>query len=161
MKTSGFTLVETLLVVVIVGIMSVMGVSLINSQSIERQILNEAALLEAKINYICDLSILENRAHGIEWTQDATWVLKHQAGDWVLLDLNDTELKVSQQIILNGLVQTLAAEPEELPHLICQTDGSFNAFEVKWPVANENNRTLFYSLKSETPYQLVGQWFEK
>lgn len=160
MKTSGFTLIEILLVVVIIGIMSIMGINIISSQSNERQIMNDATMLEAKIKYICDLSILENRAHGIEWTENGLQVLKHQAGDWVVLDADDSGFEMDRQILLNGLVQTLEEEIEELPHVICQPDGSFNAFEVKWP-AGVNKTALYYSLRSETPYQLVGTWLEK
>jgi len=161
MKISGFTLIEILMVVVIIGIMSVAGVNIINSQSVERQIMNEAAMLEAKIKYICDLSILENRAHGIEWTENSLQILKYQAGDWVSVDKHGSKLTMERQIVLNGLVQALETEAEEIPHVICQTDGSLNAFEVKWPAKGVKQSISYYSLRSETPYQLVGAWLEK
>ena len=68
---------------------------------------------------------------------------------------------MDRMILLNGLEQILLPDPEELPHVICQTDGSFNPFEVKWPVFKGQKVESFYSLKSETPYQLTGAWVEK
>ncbi len=160
MKSAGFTLIELLLVVVIVGIMSYMGINIINSQSIERKIINEAAILEAQIKFICDASILENRAHGIEWIEGSIQLLKHQAGDWVPLAMEPPIFDTEQVVFLNGLQQVLETETEELPHVICQTDGSFNAFEVQWPIVGSSENKPHYSLKTESPYQLAGSWVE-
>ncbi len=80
---SGFTLLEILLVVVIIGIMTVVGTNIINSQSPERAIMETAAKFEAELKYLCDLSVLENRAHGIEWSEYGRHWLTYQSGDWV------------------------------------------------------------------------------
>ncbi|MCB1582351.1 MAG: hypothetical protein R3E90_03095 [Marinicella sp.] len=157
----GFTLLEILLVVLIIGIMTVVGANVINSQSPERNIMDAAAQFQTELQYMCDLSVLENRAHGLEWTDSGRFWLTHHAGDWVLTQNNqvaDPSL-FKQQILLDGLIQRLESEPEELPHIICQTDGSHNAFEVRWLLAEEADGG-YYALKSETPWQLSGAWVE-
>lgn len=160
--SKGFTLLEMLLVVLIVGIMTVVGANVINSQSPERNIMDAAARFEAELQYLCDLSVLENRAHGLEWTESGRYWLTHHSGDWLLSEQSPAEetLPFKQEILLDGLVQMLEPEVEELPHVVCQTDGSFNAFEVRWLLDDSADAT-YYALKSETPWQLSGAWIEQ
>jgi type II secretion system protein H len=159
----GFTLIEILLVVLIIGIITVLGANAINSQSPERAIMSSAAKVEAKLKYICDLSVLENRPHGIEWVESGHQILKYQSGDWVI---HETVVATGQtpfkpKVLLNGIEQILEPEVEEMPHVICQTDGSFNPFEIRWATTNENDDMPYYSLKSTSPWQLHGAWIEQ
>lgn len=125
--------------------------------------MDAAAKFEAELKYLCDLSVLENRAHGIEWSEFGRHWLTYQAGDWVLKEaVTSTEqLPFDQQVLLQGSVQMLAPEFEELPHVICQTDGSFNVFEVRWYMTETDQNKRYYSLQSETPWQLTGGWVEQ
>jgi len=158
----GFTLIEILLVVLSVGIMTVLGANAINSQSAERLVMSAAAKLEAELKYICDLAVLENRAHGIEWNESGHHILKYQAGDWVMYEnLKSTEqVPFKPQVLLNGIKQILEPEVEEMPHVICQTDGSFNAFELRWRTTIEQDDAPYYSLKSTSPWEVTGAWLE-
>jgi general secretion pathway protein H len=163
LNIQGFTLIEVLLVVVIIAIMSVVSVNVINSQSYERQVMSHAAEIEAELKYLCDKAVLENRAYGIEWTKESHNVLKYQLGDWVVQQspMNQREQKPQFQIqvLLNGLTQNLPQEAEELPHVICQSDGTMNPFELRWLSLEPNG--AYYSLKAETPWQVKGAWVEK
>ena len=162
-KTRGFTLLEVLLVVVIVAIMSVVSVNLINNQSYERQVMGHAAAIEAELKYLCDKAVFENRAYGIEWITDSHNVLKYQLGDWVVQPAKNNQYaqkpQFNLQVLLNGVVQVLPDEIEELPHVICQADGTMNPFELRWLSLEQTG--AHYSLKTETPWQLTGAWVEK
>lgn len=157
----GFTLIEILLVVLIIAIMTVIGANVINSQSPERNIMNAASQFESELQFMCDLSILENRAHGVEWTETGRRWMSFQAGDWVLKEnqMMAQDSTFQQQILLDGVVQILASDAEELPHVICQTDGSFNPFEVRWKLFDDD--TVFYAVQSETPWKIKGAWVEQ
>lgn len=161
-RFQGFTLLEILLVVLIIGIMTVVGANVISSQSPERSIMNAAAAFQAELTYMCDLSVLENRAHGVEWTESGRQWLSYQSGDWVIKEqpVNTGEtVPYLQQILLDGVEQILEPEVEELPHVICQSDGSFNPFELRWIPLNDEK--VYYSMKSVTPWQISGAWFER
>ena len=143
--------------------MSVVAVNLINSQSYERQVMNQAAEIEAELKYLCDKAVFANRAYGIEWTTDSHNVLKYQMGDWVVqqasTNQNEQNSQFYVQVLLNGLTQKLPKEAEELPHVICQSDGTMNPFELRWLPMEQNG--AYYSLKTETPWQVTGAWVEK
>ncbi len=158
-RPQGFTLLEILLVVLIVAIMASVGVNLINNQSIERQMMAHTEQLEANIKFLCEQSILENHAYGIEWTTNNYHVLRYQQQEWLLLDSSENTPLVSNlqhEIRINGLPQRLVEEAEKLPHVVCQADGSFNAFEFR-VFATESPNT-YYTLASESRWRLQGEW---
>lgn len=160
---TGFTLIEILLVVLIIAIMSYLGANAINSQSAERQIMNEAGLLEAEIKYICDLAVLENRAHGLEFSTTGVEVLQHNAGVWLSKGTQNQppQPHFKFRVLLSGKQQKLADEPEQMPHVICQSDGSLTPFELRWYVTeNTTNESIYFMLKTESPWLLDGAWIE-
>jgi general secretion pathway protein H len=166
-QASGFTLIEVLLVVVIIGITAFMGVNFINSQSVERHIMSSAARFQAGLTYLCDQAVLENRAYGIEFTTEMTAVLQHQNQQWVWLESQriDSELEqFSKAVLLNGLTVSLKAEPEQQPHVICQPDGSLSPFELRlWQAgqteqANQSDEP-YYVVRSDGPWRISGAWY--
>ena len=167
-QASGFTLLEVLLVVVIIGITALMGANLINSQSVERSIMSSAARFQAGMQYLCDQAVLENRAYGIEFTTELTAVLQHQNQQWVWLESQrvDSGLEqFSKALLLNGVTVNLKPEPEQQPHLICQPDGSLSPFELRLWQADQSARASqpegpYYVIRTEGPWRLSGAWHE-
>ncbi|MFC3194377.1 type II secretion system minor pseudopilin GspH [Marinicella sediminis] len=165
---SGFTLIEMLLVVVIIGITAYMGVNLINSQSAERNIMSAAARFQAGIEYVCDQAILENRAYGIEFTHDGQFVMQHQHNQWAWLEGQQLLTDLAQfphAIYINGRPISLKPDVEQQPHLICQSDGSLSPFELRVWIPAENpseNQTgnSYYKLKNDSPWIITGAWHE-
>ena len=164
---SAFTLLEILLVVLIIGIMTVAGANLINSQSIERIIVNHAKQFESDLTFICEKSVLENQSYGIEWLEQGYQVLRYQQPEWMRVE---TQVQgtltdgVQAEIRLDGYPQLIADEAENLPHIVCQSDGSFNGFEVRFFAAQDSNssgKQDHYALSSKTPWELVGAWHEE
>lgn len=162
-KTAGFTLLEILLVVLIIGIMTVAGANLINSQSIERVIMNQAKQFETNLHYICEKAVFENQAFGIEWQDSGYQVLRHQQASWLVVEQQATPLPdgINSALLIDGIPQILAAKAENLPHIICQSDGSFNAFELRLAVSiNPINEKTYYVLRSTSPWELSGGWHQ-
>ncbi len=167
----GFTLLEILLVVLIISIMTVVGSNLINSQSVERQVMNQAQKFSNDLTFICEKAVLENQAYGLELYKVGYQVLQHQQTDWVLVDSQISPViqdGIEMELIFGGLSENLAPEAatEDLrePHIICQTDGSFNVFELRFNVAAElsdaGNDSPSYAISTQTPWQLKGAWYQ-
>ncbi len=171
LTNKGFTLLEILLVVLIIGIMTAVGTNIINSQSFERVILSQAQQFSSDLKFICEKAVLENQAFGIELHVSGYQVLRYQRPNWVLIEqqnqLQDND-GVSIDLLLEGLSQKIQSETdieaEHLPHIICQSDGSFNAFELRFSAVDElidsPDMTTYYALKTQSPWQLNGAWYE-
>ncbi len=164
-RPQGFTLLEILLVVLIVAIMAGVGANLISNQSAERAIMSEAEQINANITYLCEKSVLENQAYGLEWTETGYHVLQFQRQEWLLSEAMTAEpnpADLTYELRIDGLPQTFKAEPEQLPHLVCQPDGSINAFELRIadPQTTADPRP-YYALSSATPWQIQGRWYHQ
>ncbi|GJM05905.1 MAG: hypothetical protein DHS20C09_19010 [marine bacterium B5-7] len=166
--TGGFTLIEILLVILIIGIMTAVGANLISSQSIERTILSRAQQFESDLKFICEKAVLENHAYGMEWTEKNYHVLRYQAQSWQLIDNQLNSIipeAIGIELLINGLAQNLKAEIENLPHVVCQSDGSFNAFELRFSDEELRNtpaaKKTYYALSSTSPWQLKGAWHQQ
>lgn len=169
----GFTLLEILLVVLIISIMTAVGANLINSQSLERVILNQAQQFNQDLTFVCEKAVFNNQAYGIEFYSNSYQVLRYHQAEWVLVESQAAPRfyeELTTDLLLDGMAQELTAEQasgqQTLPHIICQTDGSFNAFELRFSatstyVENNESDTIFYALETTSPWQLTGAWHEK
>lgn len=157
-QVTGFTLLEMLLVVLIIGILTATGANLLASQSIERQIMDQARTFEADLTYLCERAVLENQAFGIEWQNQGYQALRHQSPEWLPVPAKPQAWPagVKADIYLQGRAQLLAEDFEDLPHIVCQADGSFNAFELRL-AANEE---AHYFVRSRSPWELAGGWHQ-
>lgn len=169
----GFTLLEILLVVLIISIMSVLGVNIINSQSIERVILNQAQQFSADLTFVCEKAVLDNQAFGFEFNLEGYQVLRYQQPQWLLVESQAApqfNAGITVDLLLDGLSQDLdsvtTAKDEPLPHIICQSDGSFNAFELRFisseQLSNQatDPESAYYALSPESPWLITGAWHQ-
>lgn len=157
-RQQGFTLLEMLLVVVIIGIMSVLGVNLVNSQSIERVVLNQAQQVEASLKLLCEQSVFENQAQGLEVLTTGLQVLRYQQPIWQARDFQVPGAWESQvELYIDGLSQQLLPEATDEPHIICQTDGSFSQFTLHF-FADPATPEVYYVLETAGPWELTGGW---
>ena len=165
----GFTLLEILLVVLIISVMTAVGVNVINSQSTERLILNLSQQFADDLKFICEKAIMENQAFGIELHANGYQALRYQQPDWVA---GKASLRVNEHVVndllIGGLHQELSPEStledEFLPHIVCQADGSFNAFELRFSATEQLSKNsgskTYYALKTQSPWQLDGAWYQ-
>ena len=169
--SKGFTLLEILLVVLIVSIMTAVGANIINSQSIERVIQNQAQKFDVDLTFICEKAVLENQAFGIEFYTESYQVLRYQQPQWLSIESQSPSAmneEIAVELLLDGLTQEfeseLGADGEPLPHIICQSDGSFNAFELRFSatqaVGSGQDIQTYYALYTESPWQIKGAWYQ-
>ena len=168
----GFTLLEILLVVLIISIMTAVGANIINSQSIERVILNQAQQFSDDLTFICEKAVFENQALGIELLNNGYQVLRYQQPQWLILESQaspQVNAAISLELLLDGLSQQLQLETtpgdEPVPHIICQSDGSFHAFELRFSSTDTGNQAIeskpiYYALSSQSPWQIQGGWYQ-
>ncbi|MFV0543785.1 MAG: Tfp pilus assembly protein FimT/FimU [Marinicella pacifica] len=160
-KLSGFTLIEVLLVVIIIGIMTTVGVGLVNSQSGERTLQNKAQQWQQLLTYLCQQSVLNNRSYGIEFAQQTAGVFVYEDFRWRELPRWSEVLAVdtlSWEVSLDGHTQPLETELSALPHLVCYSDGRINPFRLKlWLTQLPASA---YELTSQSPFKISGHWHE-
>lgn len=158
-NNQGFTLLEILLVVVIVGIMTVAGVSVINSQSIERVIMNQAKAFEQNLNFLCEKAVFENQAIGIALSQLGYQAYRYQRQSWQNIEVDELpqfNSEIRMDLIIDGLTQRLSEEGEGLPQIVCQADGSVNAFELRFAALGDD--VNYFALNTSTPWVLDAEW---
>ena len=159
----GFTLLEILVSVVILSVLSFAGLNIINSNSPERVITQQAQRFISQIKYLCEKSIVENSLYGIEFMQGAYQVLKYNVDEqWI----NAPQIagmmtaSINQEIVLefkkDGLAQQLPKEFKQSPHMYCSNDGSLMPFELNFSYAEQS-----YSITSKDPWELSGEWLNQ
>lgn len=152
---------EVLLVIVIIGIMSAVGVGLVNSQSPERQLRQKAGQWQQMLTYLCQQAVLNNRAYGVELTSVAASVMVFEQPEWRVLSQWTQTLPTEQltwQLTLAGRPMPLSPEFEALPHLVCYSDGQINPFKLQLQLAQLPD--LYYEVRAETPWEITGGWHE-
>lgn len=160
-KQRGFTLIELLLVVIIIGIMASVGVGLIKSQSGERQLQQKAQQWQHMLTYLCQQAVLNNRAYGVELSQQSVQVMVFEQSQWRPLNQWSQALPTEDlrwQIDLDGRQMPLSAEITSLPHLVCYTDGQINPFRLQLQM--QQLPAVTYVLTAETPWEITGEWYE-
>ncbi len=104
--SKGFTLLEILLVVVIISIMTAVGANIINSQSIERVVLNQAQKFSNDLTFICEKAVLENQAFGLEFHTYGYQVLRYQQPEWLLIE-SQSAPQINENIVTDLLLDGL------------------------------------------------------
>lgn len=152
---------EVLLVIVIIGIMTTIGVGLVTSQSSERQLQQQGHQWQQMLTYLCQQAVLNNQAYGVELSQKATQVLVFEPPQWQPLTQLTEALpnqELSWLVQLDGRDMPLANDFEALPHIVCYSDGRINPFSLKLWLTQLPEVT--YEIASESPWQITGQWHE-
>lgn len=159
-KTAGFTLLEVLLVVVIIAIMAAVGVGLINSQSVSRQIKAQANQWQQGLNYLCEQAIFDNRTLGIELSQESNQVLTFTDQQWqpdVHLSALFTAPNMNLAVTVDGRELTVPQDNENLPHIVCYSDGHISDFSLV--LSMRGIADLSYELHTVSPWQITGRWY--
>ena len=159
--SQGFTLLEILLVVVIIGIMTTAGVNLVNSQSLERVIINQAKAFEQNLKFLCEKSVFENQAIGVELNQFGYQAYRYQRQIWQLIEkeaIPEFNNEIEFSLLLDGITQKITVEGDGLPQIVCQADGTFNGFELRFVAGGDGS---YYALTASTPWTLTAQWHDQ
>ncbi len=164
-SSHGFTLIEILVVVVIVSILTVMGVQMISSGSVERNLQQHGKILQASIEFSCDQAILQNIPYGLIVSQTAYGFSIFTNQNWQQAIYQENVLGKTLNdgsqfsLILEG--QTVVLEEEELgevPQIICDTTGEISPFVLTLSDATGQHH---YQLKTTDFWQIQGQWLDE
>lgn len=159
----GFTLIEILVVVVIVSILTVLGVQMVNSGSVERNLQQHGRILQARIEYACDQATLQNIPYGIKLYKNSYSFVEYANGQW--LDVSSENLLT--QDLSDGSLMTLKIDDSsvvlkddeiELPQIVCQATGELTPFEV---LISDATETHHYQIKTIDFWKLEGQWLDE
>ena len=159
----GFTLIEILVVVVIVSILTVMGVQMVNSGSVERNLQQHGRTLQATIEYACDQATLQNIPYGIKIYESAYSFVEYANAQWIdvisqnlltqeLTDGSLLTLKIDDSAVV------LKTDEIDLPQIVCQATGELTPFEV---VISDATELHHYQVKTKDFWQLQGQWLDE
>lgn len=159
---NGFTLLEMLIVMVIIAIVSVAGVNLINSQSPQRAVVNQAQQLSKQIKFLCEKSVFENRAFGLEFNRQAYQILALERGAWLAMDSDSATVPLAEHlkldVILDGSKQIFDDEFQQKPHIVCLPNGQNSPFELQLESKEELEDKAVYLLTSDDNGELKGAW---
>lgn len=158
----GFTLLEVLVVTVIIGIVSVVGVNLINNRSPQREAVNQAKKISGQINFLCEKAVFENRVLGLEFSQQAYQQLSFEQGTW-LSSGTDLATPLSKHlnliVLLDDSQQIIDKEFQDKPQIVCFPNGQSTPFELRLSSKEASTEAAaVYLLKSMPDGKLIGAW---
>jgi general secretion pathway protein H len=160
----GFTLIEILIVIVIVSIMTVIGVQMLGSGSIERTVQQNINKFRASFDYSCDQASLQNRIYGINLFKSGYSFSTYINQQWQDVIANEVlptiefENGLWFELQVEGRPVILDDEPVRNPQIICDSSGEISSFVLK--VYNSSNASV-YQLKPKDFWNLEGHWLDE
>jgi general secretion pathway protein H len=160
---SGFTLIEILVVVVIISILTVLGVQMVSSGSVERNLQQHGRILQSTIEYSCDQATLQNIPHGLKLSKNSYIFAQYVNQQW--LDLPGNQGVFARQyadgsffsLEIDGREIVLKKDEIELPQIMCDSSGQLTAFNL---TISDATNLHHYQLKTTGFWQMQGQWLD-
>ncbi len=159
----GFTLIEILVVVVIISILMALGVQMISSGSVERNLQQRGKILKYSIQYACDQATFQNRVYGIKFYRNAYGFAQFVNNQWV--DVISEEL--SWVKLTDGMVLALSIDnqmvvlPEQelkIPQVSCDATGQLTSFALTVSDATDLHH---YQLSTTDSWEMQGKWLDQ
>ncbi|MBL4772671.1 MAG: prepilin-type N-terminal cleavage/methylation domain-containing protein [Alcanivoracaceae bacterium] len=159
----GFTLIEIIVVVVIISIMAVLGLQMINSGSVERNLQQHGKILKATIEYSCDQATLQNIPYGIKFFKNGynfsqfinqQWLEVISGNDFFNKELTDGS---TFSLEIDDHVVVLNDEFDDIPQIMCDSSGELTTFSL---IISDATNMHHYQLKTIDFWQLEGRWLD-
>jgi general secretion pathway protein H len=140
----GFTLVEVLVVVVILGVLAAtVSLTLLGSGG-ERQLERDARQLSALLGYACERAELTGRPLGLSLVRGGYVFSEHAAREWQ--PITDGELRprhwsvpLSERLSRDGVAIAVAEEAPAEPPLLCLASGELTPFRLELALADHRS----------------------
>jgi len=136
----GFTLVEMLVVVVIIGVMVVGAVLALGVAGRDRTLENETRRFDALLGYARDQAELQTREYGLRFTKNGYVFIAYDARTGLWLEVSDDVLRprtlpegLEFELELEGRRIVLDAERKAdtlTPHIGVASSGDFTSFKL-------------------------------
>jgi len=162
-RSYGFTLIEIIVVVVIISIMTVLGVQMISSGSVERNLQQHGRVLQATIEYSCDQATLQNIPYGIGFFKTGYVFNQFINQQWVEIispeSFYNKELADGSffSLEIDGQFVVLDEEIGDIPQIMCDSAGELTAFELLISDATDKHH---YQLQTVSFWQIEGHWLD-
>lgn len=162
-KQAGFTLIELIVVVVIISVLAVLGVQMISSGSVERNLQHHGKILKSSLQYSCDQATLQNIPYGVKFYKSGYTFTQYVNQQWVDLFVQETlitrELSDGSQLTLEveGKQVILPEDADDTPQISCDNNGHITSFVLR---ISDATKTHHYQLKTLNFWQLEGQWLD-
>lgn len=149
MRQRGFTLLEILIVMVIVGIMAGFAVLQLGSDEGEFQ-RKEIKRIQALVGIAREQAILEGHEYALGFWQEgyAFYELDFETDQWVPV-ATDTSLRERQlpestdySLEIEGELIVLEDEPPEKPQVFIYSSGEMTAFSLRFPLDDDGIEAL-------------------
>jgi len=131
----GFTLVEILVVVVIIGVLATALVLRVDIAGGARQVEHEAEQARALIGYACEQAELRGREIGVSMSTSGYRFSQLEQDAW--LPFGEGELRTRSWLpnsaiglSRDGHAVALAGDYPDVPQLLCYSSGELTAFEL-------------------------------
>ena len=151
---TGFTLLEILLVVLIIGIVSSLLVMSISTSGSSRQLQQEAKRLVALMQYARQQAIMENRLYGLQLQPHGYQFMVYQNRNWQAAEQTALRLRQLPQQSRIRLLGPAPADPQQ-PAVMFSPLGEQDDFQLRlslrdyhWRVTGQPNGQLASELES-------------
>lgn len=160
----GFTLIEILVVVVIVSLLTVLGVQMISSGSIERHLQQHGKRLQSSLEFACDQATLQNIPYGVAFSQTGYQFFIYVNQNWQVLNFDNTNLSHEftdgSQISLSIDDQPLVLKEDyaDKPQLLCDNTGQLSPFEL---LISDTSKQHQFQLKTSDYWTIESRWLDE
>ncbi len=163
-QAQGFTLIEILVVVVIVSVLTVMGVQMVSSGSVERNLQQHGKILQSLMNYACDQATFVNRPFGVKFSNNGYTFSQFFNQQWQMLDTDKVQYYQELtdgsvlQLQIDGQSVVLTDELPQNPQVMCDSSGQLSDFTLTISDASLQHH---YQLQRKEFWQISSKWLDE